>query len=81
MLTLDQLLPNQQARVLSLAGEPALVQRLYELGLYEGETIELITFAPLGDPVEIRVGNTRLSLRKREAAFITVELIESQPLR
>lgn len=76
MLTLDQLLPNQQARVLSLAGEPALVQRLYELGLYEGETIELITFAPLGDPVEIRVGNTRLSLRKREAAFITVELIE-----
>ena len=81
MLTLDQLQPNQQARVLSLAGEPALVQRLYELGLYEGETIELITFAPLGDPVEIRVGNTRLSLRKREAAFITVELIESQPLR
>ena len=77
MLTLDQLLPNQQARVLSLAGEPALVQRLYELGLYEGETIELITFAPLGDPVEIRVGNTRLSLRKREAAFITVELIET----
>ncbi len=76
MLTLDQLQPNQQARVLSLAGEPALVQRLYELGLYEGETIELITFAPLGDPVEIRVGNTRLSLRKREAAFITVELIE-----
>ena len=81
MLTLDQLLPNQQARVLSLAGEPALVQRFYELGLYEGESIELITFAPLGDPVEIRVGNTRLSLRKREAAFITVELIESQPLR
>ena len=75
MLTLDQLQPNQQARVLSLAGEPALVQRLYELGLYEGETIELITFAPLGDPVEIRVGNTRLSLRKREAAFITVELV------
>ena len=75
MPTLDQLMPNQQARVVSLNGEPALVQRLYELGLFEGETIELVTFAPLGDPIEIRVGNTRLSLRKREAAVVTVEPI------
>ena len=75
MATLDQLMPNQHARVVSLNGEPALVQRLYELGLFEGETIELVTFAPLGDPIEIRVGNTRLSLRKREAAVVTVEPI------
>ncbi len=74
MTTLDQLRPGQRAEVVSLAGEPGLVQRLYDLGLIEGERIELVALAPLGDPIEIRLGNSRLSLRKAEAAGITVEL-------
>jgi ferrous iron transport protein A len=77
MTTLDQLRPGQQAEVLSLAGEPGLVQRLYELGLFEGERIELVAVAPLGDPIEIRLGNSRLSLRKAEAAGITVRVLDS----
>ena len=72
MPTLDQLPAGSHGTVESLAGEPALVQRLYELGLFEGEPVEVIGFAPLGDPVEVRVGSTRLSLRKREAAAVTV---------
>ena len=68
MTTLDQLRPGQEAEVLGVAGEPGLVQRLYELGLIEGEQVELIAVAPLGDPIEIRLGNSRLSLRKAEAA-------------
>ncbi len=72
MTTLDQLQPGQRAEVLSLAGEPGLVQRLYELGLIEGELVELVTRAPLGDPIEIRLGNARLSLRKTEAVGIAV---------
>jgi ferrous iron transport protein A len=72
MTTLDQLRPGQQAAIVSLAGDPALVQRLYELGLIEGETIELVALAPLGDPIEIRLGNSRLSLRKAEASGISV---------
>jgi ferrous iron transport protein A len=71
-MTLDQLHPGQSARIESLAGPPQLVQRFYEMGLLEGETVELLTTAPLGDPIEIRLGNSRLSLRKREAANITV---------
>ena len=74
MTTLDQLRPGQQAVVLSLSGDPGLVQRLYELGLFEGETIEVLALAPLGDPIEIRLGNSRLSLRKAEAAGIGVQL-------
>ncbi len=72
MMTLSSLKPGDKARVETLAGDPALVQRLYEFGLLEGEEVELLAVAPLGDPVEIRIGNTRLSLRVREAACVTV---------
>jgi ferrous iron transport protein A len=72
MTTLDQLRPGQNGVVQSLGGEPGLVQRLYELGLFEGETVEVLALAPLGDPIEIRLGNARLSLRKAEAAGIQI---------
>ena len=77
MTTLDQIRPGQDAEVLALTGDPGLVQRFYELGLMEGERVELVAFAPLGDPIEIRLGNARLTLRKAEAAGVTVSLIES----
>ena len=75
MPTLDQLLNGQSGEIEQIAGESALVQRLYEIGLLEGETVEVLGHAPLGDPVELRVGNTRLSLRKQEAAAVTVRLL------
>ena len=56
--------PGRPGRGRAVTGEPGLVQRLYEFGLLEGEKVELIALAPLGDPIEIRLGNTRLSLRK-----------------
>lgn len=73
MPTLDQLARGRSAIVLNLEGDPALVQRLYELGMFEGERVEILGFAPLGDPIELRVGNTRLSLRRSEAAAVIVE--------
>ena len=75
MPTLADLSAGQQAEVLSISGDPALVQRIYEFGLLEGERIEVIAWAPLGDPVEIRFGNSRLSLRRSEAAQIAVRMI------
>ena len=72
MPALSDLREGQAGTVEALAGDPALVQRLYELGLFEGERVEVLAFAPLGDPVEVRVGNTRLSLRRQEAAAVAV---------
>jgi ferrous iron transport protein A len=74
MATLNDLRPGQSGAILSIAGPPALVQRLYEFGLFEGETVEFVATAPLGDPIEIRTGNTRLSLRKSEAAGIHIQI-------
>ena len=72
MIPLSELIPGRHARIESVSGDPALVQRLYEFGLLEGEELEMVAVAPLGDPVEIRIGNTRLSLRLREAAGVSV---------
>lgn len=72
MTTLEQLPVGARARVEGLAGGDALVQRLFELGVMEGETVEVVGRAPLGDPLEIRLGNTRLSLRRSEAAAVRV---------
>lgn len=72
MTTLSELSPGSSAVVVAITGEPALVQRLYELGLFEGEKIEVLATAPLGDPLEIRLGNSRLSLRKSDAAGVSV---------
>jgi ferrous iron transport protein A len=60
--------------VRTIEGQPDLVQRLYEFGLFEGEEIEVLALAPFGDPIEIRLGNTRLSLRKSEASGVSIEL-------
>ena len=73
MPSLDQLRPGQRGRVVALAGGDALVQRLLEMGLFEGEEVEVIGFAPLGDPMEVRLGDYRLSLRRSEAARVQVE--------
>ena len=46
--------------------------RLMEMGLLVGTSIELVRFAPLGDPVEIKVRGYHLTLRKHEAEQIWV---------
>jgi len=76
MPSLDQFRVGQWARVEAIAGDDAVVQRLLEMGLLEGEELEVIGFAPLGDPMEIRLRDFRLSLRRSEAARITVAMIE-----
>ena len=61
--------------ILDLDGEASLVQRLMEMGLTDGEEVEVVRFAPLGDPMEIRVRGYYLSLRRREADAVSVEVM------
>jgi ferrous iron transport protein A len=72
---------NQPLTNLSL-GAPAVVVeikvpveqrgRLLEMGLLVGTPVQLVRFAPLGDPVEIKVRGYHLTLRKHEAEQIWV---------
>ena len=50
--------------------------RLMEMGLLVGTKVELVRFAPLGDPVEIKVRGYNLTLRKHEADQIFVRANE-----
>ena len=47
--------------------------RLLEMGLLVGTPVELVRFAPLGDPVEIKVRGYHLTLRNHEAEQIWVK--------
>jgi ferrous iron transport protein A len=78
MPSLDQLQVGQRARVEALQGSDALIQRLYEMGMLEGEEVEVVGFAPLGDPMEIRLRDYRLSLRRSEAGRVTVTLVSGE---
>ncbi|MBI5091647.1 MAG: ferrous iron transport protein A [Candidatus Hydrogenedentes bacterium] len=73
MRTLDQLKPGEKGIVGYLHGDGSIHQRLLEMGVFEGSEIEVIRYAPMGDPMEIRVQGYHLSLRKNEAALVEVE--------
>jgi ferrous iron transport protein A len=73
MPTLDQLVRGNVAIISAVNGDDVVVQRLMEMGLLEGEEIEVLGFAPLGDPMEVRLRDYRLSLRRSEAARIAVQ--------
>jgi ferrous iron transport protein A len=74
-MTLDQMQEGQRARIDSLLGDDMILQRLMEMGLLEGTELEVLGFAPFGDPIEIRLQDYRLSLRRNEAARIHVTLL------
>lgn len=72
---LSDLEPGQKAVVKAFSSrEPAFV-RLREMGVLVGTRVELVRVAPLGDPIEIAVRGTLLSLRRQEADTITVEQV------
>lgn len=72
-MTLDQIPRGTSARICDVTGDDTLAIRLMEMGLIEGEEIELLGVAPLGDPLEFSIRGYRLSLRANEARRVVVE--------
>jgi ferrous iron transport protein A len=62
------------ATVAEIKLPPESRPRLMEMGMLVGTKVELVRFAPLGDPVEIKVRGYNLTLRKHEAEQIFVRL-------
>lgn len=63
---------GQSATVQELQVPHEARARLLELGLLAGTEVQLVRFAPLGDPVEIRLRGSHLTLRRHEAEQILV---------
>ena len=73
---LNELKPGDKATVLTIIGNNRFHFRLMEMGFVAGKQIEVIRFAPIGDPIEIDILGTKLSLRKAEAAMIIVQKVK-----
>ena len=65
---------GQAGTVASLTGIDAVYHRLLEMGITPGAAIEVVRFAPMGDPMDIKVRGYHLSLRRQEAEIIQVHL-------
>jgi len=76
-MTLRDLLPGQSARIDKVdAGQPGVV-RLMVLGLIEGAEIRYANSAIGGDPMEVMVFGTSISIRKQQAANFSISPIPS----
>lgn len=75
-ISLRDLAAGDQAKIVDYdRHHTAYRKKLLSMGLTPGTEFTVIRFAPLGDPVEIRVRGFALSLRKDEATALLVEKI------
>jgi len=73
-MTLKELLVGDRARVIGyLQSGGAYRRKLLSMGLTPGAELSVTRVAPMGDPVEIRVRGFALSVRRDEAAALSVE--------
>jgi len=72
VLPLTSLAIGSRATVSEIRIPPESRARIMEMGLLVGTKVELVRFAPLGDPVEIKVRGYHLTLRRHEAEQIQV---------
>ena len=77
-MKLNELQQNQSAYICSVGGEGALRQHLLDMGVIPGAHVQLVKFAPLGDPMEVRIHGYELTLRISDAEQITVNLTEDE---
>jgi len=70
--SLNNLPLGQKGRVTGFSLPPEQRQRLLEMGLTIGAQFEVVRFAPMGDPIDIKVRGYHLSLRKSDAAGVFV---------
>ena len=64
--------PGQRAKIRCHHSKGAVRQRLLDLGFVPESEINIIRQAPLGDPIQCKVANYNVTLRKAEASLIEV---------
>ena len=74
VVSLSRMVVGQKGEILRLVAEGEVCQRLLEMGLTSGASVEVVRFAPLGDPIDIKIRGYHLSLRLHEAEAIQVQL-------
>ena len=78
-MTLKELSIGRSGTITRIGGEGALRQHFLDMGLIPGAEVTVIKYAPMGDPVEIRVHGYELTLRLDDAAKIDITPKEASP--
>ncbi len=73
MKTLRDAKIGDTVKVVKLHGEGAIKRRIMDMGITKGVEIYVRKVAPLGDPIEVKVRDYELSMRKADAEMIEVE--------
>lgn len=75
-MNLAMLKPGEEGKITGIGAIGPLKRRLMDMGVLVGEKVRVEKVAPLGDPIEVKIKNYNLSLRKKEAEGIGVEVIK-----
>ncbi len=73
-MNLAKLKSGEKGKIIKIGSIGPLKRRLMDMGVLVGEEVVVNKTAPLGDPIEVTIKNYSLSLRKKEAEGIVVEV-------
>ena len=76
-MNLAELKIGQTATILNVGGEGSLRQHFLDMGMLPGVSVTLVKYAPMGDPMELRVHGYELTLRRADARKIEVSRTEN----
>jgi len=74
-VNLAKLKPGEKGRITGIGAIGPLKRRLMDMGVLTGVEVKVLKVAPMGDPIEVNIKSYNLSLRKKEAEGIAVEVI------
>ena len=76
-MTLNDLEIQETGEILSVGGEGALRQHFLDMGLIPHVEVTIVKYAPMGDPIEMRIHGYELTLRRDDAKKIEVRKIKA----
>ena len=71
-MTLKDLPVGKTATIVSVGGEGALRQHFLDMGLIQGAEVTVVKYAPMGDPIELRIHGYSLTIRLEDAGKIAI---------
>lgn len=71
-MTIKDLKIGETATIIEVGGNGALRQHFLDMGLIQGTEVTVVKYAPMGDPVELRIHGYELTIRLEDAGKIQV---------
>ena len=81
VMRLNELHINDKARIKTVGGEGALRQHLLDMGMIPGAELCVVKFAPMGDPMELKIHGYELTLRLDDAKHIEITPLPAQTVQ